>query len=269
LSRHDEIRAEAASYLVFVVGEQEGHFEEAQRWARAADSVLQRLGGHQLLRAWLLNNIGCMYNVHGDFRAAVATLKEALALKEKVLGPDHPDVGISEANLGISLQAMSRNEEALAHIDRSIALIKRGLGSGHPDLAAQTSNRGEVLNALGRYEDARQSFEQARSIWERELGPENLDLGYPLTGMGLSYLAEGNASSAIAPLERAFRIRMAQEKDPTKRAETSFALARALWGAHGAQTRSHLLAAGAKTDYAKVSAKTELVPVDAWIREHR
>ena len=57
-SRHDEIRAEVAANLVYVVGYQQGRFAEARRWATAAESVLQRMGGHDLLRAWLLNDLG-------------------------------------------------------------------------------------------------------------------------------------------------------------------------------------------------------------------
>ena len=52
--------------LVFVTGDQEGHFGDAQMWYESANSVLQRLGGHDLLRAWLLNNLGCAYAVHHD-----------------------------------------------------------------------------------------------------------------------------------------------------------------------------------------------------------
>ena len=50
----------AATELVFVFGYQEGMFEEAERWSGTAEAVLQRLGGHELLRAWHLNNIGAV-----------------------------------------------------------------------------------------------------------------------------------------------------------------------------------------------------------------
>ncbi len=59
-SRHDEVRAEVATNLVWVVGYQEGRYAEAQRWARYAEAILQRLGGHDLLQAWLLNNLGAV-----------------------------------------------------------------------------------------------------------------------------------------------------------------------------------------------------------------
>jgi serine/threonine-protein kinase len=50
-SRHDEVRADIAAELVYVVGYQQGRYQEAERWGKTADAVLNRLGGHQLLRA--------------------------------------------------------------------------------------------------------------------------------------------------------------------------------------------------------------------------
>jgi tetratricopeptide (TPR) repeat protein len=265
-SRHDEVRAEAATSLVFVVGYQRGQFDEAQRWARIAHAVLERLGGHQLLQAWLSNDLGCVYDLHGDKEEALKAIERGLALKQEALGSEHPDVGASEGNVGLSLQGLNRNAEALAHLDRSIRLLEKGLGAGHPDLATQLSNRGEILTALGRYGEARESFDRARGIWERELGADNLNLGFALTGIGVSYLAEGAPTNAIAPLERAFRIREAQETEQSRRADTGFALARALWDARRSLPRARMLAEQARTRYEASGAKAKLIEVDGWLR---
>jgi eukaryotic-like serine/threonine-protein kinase len=264
-SRHDEARAEDALYLVWVVGYQQGRYVESQRWAKTADAVLQRLGGHELLHAWLLNNLGGIFEIQGQREAALRAQQEGLALKEQALGRDHPDVGVSEGNLAVVLTALGRNQEALAHVDRSIEILENGLGPGHPDLATQLMNRGEILNALGRYHDGRASFERARIIWERELGLDNRILAYALTGIGVSYLAEGDPSSAIVPLERAFKIREAQETDPSRRAETRFALARALWEAGRDRGRARVLAEEAREGYAKAAVKAKQAEVDSWL----
>jgi serine/threonine protein kinase len=266
-SRHDEVRAETAANLVYVVGYQEGNIAGAQRWATIGQAVLQRLGGHELLQAWLLNDLGSLYDLEGEKEAQLRVQQEALVLKEKALGRDHPDVGFSEGNVSIALAGLGRNQEALTHVDRSIAVLEAGLGAGHPDLATQLSNRGEILNSLGRYREARQSFERARVIWERELGLDDRNLGYALTGIGLSYLAEGTSTSALVPLERAFKIREAQETDPSHRAETRFALARALWDSGRDRGRARSLAAEAREAYRKADAKARVAEVEAWIQE--
>jgi serine/threonine protein kinase/tetratricopeptide (TPR) repeat protein len=270
-SRHDEVRAEAASQLVFVFGFQNGQFEAAERWSRTAEAVLQRIGGHELLHAWLLNNMGSSIYMSGDRQGALRVWQRALALKEKALGREHPDVGVSEGNIAIALGELSLNQEALAHVDRSIVLLEHGLGAGHPDLATQLSNRGEILDALGRHREARQSFERARVIWERELGLQDRNLAYALTGIGTSYLAEGDPGSAVAPLERALKIREAHEMDWSRRADTRFALARALWETNRDRSRARALAEQAKDGYAKGSSaamKTRLAEIEGWLRGH-
>src|SRR4029078_10940251 len=141
---------------------------------------------------------------------------------------------------------LARTEEALSHRDRAIPLIEDGFGAGHPVLATELNNRGEILCALGRQRDARQSFERARIIWERELGLEDRNLAYALTGIGVTYLAENDAASALAPLERAVKIREGHEVEPSRRAETRFALARALWETNRDRIRARALAEQAR-----------------------
>ena len=269
-SRHDEVRAEAAGSLVYVVGYKEGKFAEAHRWAQTADAVLDRLGGHDLLHAWLLNDLGCVFELEGLRTEALRAHQQALALKEKMLGSDHPDVGISESNLAIVLLELGRNAEALTHNDRATRLLMAGLGADHPDLAFSFSEGGEILNALGRHREARLSFERALASWERQLGPGDRNLADPLTGIGVSYLAEGSSTEALIPLERALKIRETQEPELSRRAETQFALARALWESNRARGRARVLADQARQSYRRAPSKDrdKALEVDNWIHGH-
>ena len=88
-------------------------------------------------------------------------------------------------------------------------------------------------------------------IWERELGLDDRNLAYALTGIGITYLAEDDPSSALAPLERAYKIREAHEVDPAQRADTRFALARSLWEANRDRVRARTLAEQAREAYAE------------------
>jgi len=268
-ARHDELRAETAANLVYAVGYLQRRFADGQRWARTAETVLDRMGGHELLQAWLLNDLGSVLEAQGMLEEAVESHRKSLAIKTRVLGRDHPDVGVSEGNLAVSLQGLGRNLESLEHINRAILLLEQGLGSGHPALAVQFNNRGEVLNAIGRPSEALQSFERARIIWEREVGGEARFLAYGLTGIGVSYLAEGRPASALVPLERAFRIREAQETDEARRAETKYALARALWESNRDRARARLLAEQAQRSYAKLGSRRTESEIASWLRSRK
>jgi tetratricopeptide (TPR) repeat protein len=268
-SRHDDVRADVATYLVYAYGYLRNEYAEANLWASRADAVLRRLGGHDQQRAWLLNNIAVVGGLEGRKEEQLRLNEEALVLKKKVWGPDHPDVGISEGNVAVALEDLGRNQEALAHVDRSIEILGQGLGAEHPDVATQLMNRGEILNGLGRYREARRSFEGARIIWERELGLDNRYLAYVLTGIGESYLAERDALSAVEPLERAFKIREAKETEPGRRGETRFALARALWDSERDRPRAQNLAEGAREAYSQAGDKAKLADIDAWLAPRR
>jgi tetratricopeptide (TPR) repeat protein len=190
---------------------------------------------------------------------------EARVLKERTLGPSHPDVGFSLGNTAYALQELGRSEEALTYADQALAILKKGLGVGHPDIAMGYNNRGTILNALGRYPEARVSFEQACAIWERELGPDDRNIGDALTGLGVSYLAEGKAAESLIPLERAFKIRQSREKDPARVAETGFAFARALWDSNRDRIRAKALAEEAKSGYTKKTDAGKLHAVETWL----
>jgi tetratricopeptide (TPR) repeat protein len=267
-SRHDEVRAQVATTLVFSAGYQEGHFADALRWYESGTAVLQRLGGHELQQAWLYNNVGCAYETHHDNDLAVTYLRRGAELKQKVLGPDNADVAISEGNLGNVLQGMGRNEEALPHTDRAIAIFEKRLGSEHPDLAFQFANRAEILNALGRYEEGRRSFERARAIFDHEPESNAASLASALTGIGLSYIGEAKPEDAIAPLERALALHSDHQGDSSDRARTLFALARALWESNRDRGRARRLAEEAKSAYAKAAVDAQVTVVDGWLRSH-
>jgi tetratricopeptide (TPR) repeat protein len=267
-SRHDEIRAEAAVRLVFVTGFLRGRFEDANRWATTARAVLQRMGGHELLHAWLLNDLGCVRHEQGDDEEAVRVLTSAVELKAKILGRDHPDVAGSEGNLGMALHGLGKDREGLMHLDGAISLLEASLGRGHPGLGPPFENRGEVLNALGRTREARHSFARAQAIFEKEADTENTTLAYVLTGIGTSYLIDQNASSAVAPLERALEIRSSTGAERWRIADTRFALARALWDSNRDRVRARSLAGEARRDYQEASKSDNAAEVASWLREH-
>jgi hypothetical protein len=62
--------------------------------------------------ATCLNNLALLYETRGEFRHAEPLHKRALAIREKTLGPDHPDVAISLGNLAALYREMARTKEA-------------------------------------------------------------------------------------------------------------------------------------------------------------
>jgi eukaryotic-like serine/threonine-protein kinase len=230
-SRHDRLLAEAAVDKVTILGFL-GRLDEVNRLVPRAEATLKRVGGDALLEGWIDSAIGQALVLNGRYAEALVMHQKALDAKRRVLPPDHWDVALSIGNVAGRLHELGRDAEALEKNEQAIAILEHALGQQHPDLALHVYNRGEIKLALGRISEARADFQRSLAIWQAELPANHLYNSYPLTGIGLAALADGQAvGDAIAPLERALAIREESSAAPAMRAETMFALARALWQA--------------------------------------
>ena len=262
----DDLAAEAASALVAGYGGFLAQFAEGRVWAKLASAALDRAGaGHELVRSWLLTDEANMAMEEHDPRSALPLIQDALALKEKILPPDHPDIALSIGNEANTLALLNRTEEALRLNTRAYDIMVRAYGPASMEVAYALSNRGEYLITLGRPGEALEPLRRGRAVWEVQSGPQNPLLGYPLTALGRALLALARPSDALPPLERALRLREPGEEDPLLVAETRFALARALWDADRDHTRAVMLAKKACAAFAKASVEKDAAEIGTWL----
>ncbi len=59
-----------------------------------------------------LNNLALLHKVQGNYAEAEPLYKRALAIWEKALGPEHPDVATSLENYAALLRETGRADEA-------------------------------------------------------------------------------------------------------------------------------------------------------------
>jgi serine/threonine-protein kinase len=263
-ARYDEVKAEALVYLVASEGRR-ARFEEADDWAAQADAALQRIGGHDKLRAWLEMHVAINRRLQGRYDDALAHDRRALELKLRS-GAGRGEIARSLNNQAVLLQDMGRLEESETLFQRAVADLSREVGAEHPLVATFLSNEAETLDRMGRHEEARAGYRHALAIEERGFGADSSNLAYPLTGLGLSYLTDHHAAAAVPPLERAHRIRAAHESEPLLLAETEFALARALWESGGDRARAVKLAESAAKTYGdKPMFASRSAEIDRWL----
>ena len=95
--------------------------------------------------ATTLSHLATPVAERGDFAQAEALLERALAIREKVLGPDHPDVAIVLNNLAhvYFLQHNFVQEEAL--YQRALTIAEKFLGPDHPTVATYLSNLATIF----------------------------------------------------------------------------------------------------------------------------
>jgi tRNA A-37 threonylcarbamoyl transferase component Bud32 len=266
----DDIAAESAAQLVALSGYRLGRQEEASRWERVATALLQRIGpGHERIAAWFYQDRGSVYERRGEYAAALADVKKALALKQKVVPPDPADIAETLLTLANVDNDRGEHQAALVSADQAVALYRKTYGPNSPQLAHPLESRGEVLEALGRYPEAEADLREAADRWSGWLGADHEWVAYALTALGKTLLSEQRPADAAQSLERALRIREHADPNQEEIAETRFALARAQ-AALAPQDRASArkLALAAREAYQKFPNHSgEIAAIDAWLSE--
>jgi len=156
--------------------------------------------------ATLCINLGYYLLMSGELAAARPYYERALAIRERVLGPDHPATARSLNNLGYLLQAMGELAAARPYYERALAIRERVLGPDHPATAGSLNNLGGLLDSMGDLAAARPYFERALAIRERVLGPDHPATARSLNNLGALLQAMGDLSAARPYYERALEI---------------------------------------------------------------
>jgi tetratricopeptide (TPR) repeat protein len=79
-----------------------------------------------------MNNLAQALSGQGKYAEAEAMHQETLALKEKVLGKEHPHTLTSVYSLAYSLQHQHQYKEALLLYQRAYTGYQHALGPNHP-----------------------------------------------------------------------------------------------------------------------------------------
>jgi eukaryotic-like serine/threonine-protein kinase len=245
-----------------------GRFDEALAQARRAVALLE--GSDDAGAAQARVQLGTLLARKGDNAGAAHELALALALQERVSGPEHPSVGVAAVQLAGALSGQGRHAEALAQDQRALALLTKALGPDHPKTAFTLSNVGDDLRRLGRHAEAVAHYRKAL-VAGQSLGPRHPFVPVTLTGLGRSLLASGATGEALRTFEKALALRRAGSADPSEVAEAQFGLAQALWASRREKRRAVQLAGDARE---LLDQSTQPVPalraeLDGWLARNR
>jgi tetratricopeptide (TPR) repeat protein len=102
----------------------------------------------------LLNRAAGYLCGRAAYSAARPLLERALAIREKALGPEHPDTATSLNNLAWLLQDQGDLAAARPLYERALAIREKALGPEHPYTKDTACVTAEALDALGRADQA-------------------------------------------------------------------------------------------------------------------
>jgi eukaryotic-like serine/threonine-protein kinase len=196
------VMSQALSLVVNVVGLRQQRLDDAA----PLEPVVQALAestGDDLTQAIAFNTLGSLRLSQGKYPEAAESYTRSLSLREKALGPEHPDVASSLSNLSVAAWWMGKYEEALRKAERAQAIKEKALGPEHPDVVLIVMNAGITLLEVGRYAEALQRFEHALSLEMKVLGPEHPDVARTLGNVSVALLGLGRYEEARGKAEQA------------------------------------------------------------------
>ncbi len=166
-------------------------------------------GASDSLCADYISQSGYAWQRAGLDKEAAARFERALAIREKGLGVDHPDVATSLTDLALTYNRRGQYAEALPMFQRALKIREAALPPDHPNVAVSLDHLAFCCKRQKRYEKALSLSRRALQIYENALGPEHPDVAKSLTMAAPLYRIKGRYKEALPLFRRASTI---QEK---------------------------------------------------------
>ena len=139
--------------------------------ARAAEPTLTAEKQVQLDAATKLNEQVENLFGQGRYAEAVKLEQQVLAIREQILGPNHPDVATSLKYLAGLYRALGKYSQVEPLSQRALKIDEKALGPEHPELAIDLTNLALLFTDQGKYVEAEPLFQRALRIAEKRSVP--------------------------------------------------------------------------------------------------
>lgn len=154
---YEIVSAQAAVWLVNVVGDVLARRGEGDVWVTVAKTKLRALADPELSAELALAQ-GSMALTHADYDAAKPLLDDALQQAREAWGEHHPKVAsVHEAREALALD-QGHNEAATAEFEQALRVRRAVFGEQHPTVADTLANLANVSLALGDLDGAEQGY---------------------------------------------------------------------------------------------------------------
>jgi tetratricopeptide (TPR) repeat protein len=188
---------------------------EYSNWPLCQKLIVHAQACASLLAEWdfgfaegasLLNRAAIYLTARALFTEAEPLYQYSLAIREKTLGKDHPDVATSLNNLADLYRDQGKYAEAEPLYQRSLAIREKVQGAGHPDVATSLNNLAGLYDNQGKYGEAEALYQRSLAIREKALGPAHPDVATSLNNLAELYRNQGKYGEAETLYRRALKI---------------------------------------------------------------
>jgi hypothetical protein len=142
----------------------------------------------------------------GKYAEGTEAALRALALQEKALGPDHPEVARIQDTLATLYRIQRRYADAEQSLKKSLMTQERAFGLDHLQLCQGLTSFAVLYGSQGRHADAEPYLSRCLSIRERALGSEHPDVGQSMHELARLYRTQGRRTNAEVAYTRALAL---------------------------------------------------------------
>jgi tetratricopeptide (TPR) repeat protein len=174
--------------------------------AQEAARLIEDYGFEFSEAARLLNQTGYYCSERAQYREAEPMYLQALSIREKALGLEHPDVATSFNNLAALYYSQGKYAEAEPLLVRALGIREKVFGSEHPDVATSFNNLAAIYDNQGKYAEAKSLYVRALGIREKVFGSEHPDVALSLNNLAAIYDNQGKYAEAESLYVRALSI---------------------------------------------------------------
>jgi tetratricopeptide (TPR) repeat protein len=187
-----------------------GELDEAENQLQRAVADLRPLGPSRAL-GQALHTLAQVFDARGMAAEQAEVLKEALAVRRRVLTPPDSAIAATLSNLSGAYDDLGREEESLALQLEALEMLRVVRGDEHPDVASMTGNLGLKLAHLGRWDECIVLLRRSLDVAERT-APAARELGGKYTNLGKVLLDLGRIEEAAPLIRRG--LELARERLP-------------------------------------------------------
>jgi len=155
----------------------------------------------------LLHRMGEYLQARAQYAEGEPIYQNALALHERLLGPDHPEIVQTLSGLASLYYEQGKYGQAEPLYQRALVMCEQAQGMSHVEVGKILNELALLYDAQGRYEQGEPLYRRALLIFEQALGHEHPYVATSLNGLAQLYRNQGKYEQSGPLYRRALRIR--------------------------------------------------------------
>ena len=162
---------------------------ECQHYIPFAENVIKKVNmGDGLEQVEIIDALARLLQYIAEYGKAEALYGKALAIRERVLGEEHPDTAASYNNLAYVYARQGEYGKAEALYGKALAISERVLGEEHPSTAISYNNLAGVYASQGNNKEALSNYLKAYRVCLFRLGKKHPNTKIVHENMKIAYL---------------------------------------------------------------------------------